>query len=385
MLQASHPLADESALRVLSRTVASVSYFKSVSVGRFRGLRDARLEDLGRLNLVTGLNGCGKSALLEAMFLLAAPEKPELSLAVMALRGMERFALAEVDQAQTPWDSMFSIQDDLREVRLSAVMDSGLAVGVEMSTSDSGRPRLASPNKRVSRPSPAPPADARMRGIKWVSRRGTKNTTRHMFVEAGSTEVKVDPPSRMVTFQAALRVPQTAVKQEILAERFGQMELDGSTPILIQSLQMFDPRVKNVKTVYNRTGPFLHVDIGESRPLPITLMGGGFLALTEILVDMHLCSGGILLLDEIESGFHYSLMADVWRVISEASIEFDAQIVATTHSLEFIDNARPLLISEPNAFRLYRLERDHGTGASNVIDYVADELSSALELGLDVR
>ena len=44
----------------------------------------------------------------------------------------------------------------------------------------------------------------------------------------------------------------------------------------------------------------------------------------------------ILLIDEIENGLHYSAQDDFWRMIFKLSVEYDVQIFASTHSLEMI-------------------------------------------------
>ena len=42
--------------------------------------------------------------------------------------------------------------------------------------------------------------------------------------------------------------------------------------------------------------------------------------------------GGILLVDEIDTGLHYSVMEDMWRMVSERATALDVQVFATTHS-----------------------------------------------------
>jgi AAA15 family ATPase/GTPase len=44
----------------------------------------------------------------------------------------------------------------------------------------------------------------------------------------------------------------------------------------------------------------------------------------------------ILLIDEIENGLHYSAQDDFWRMLFKLGIEYDVQIFASTHSLEMI-------------------------------------------------
>lgn len=364
--------------------------FRSVDISSFRGLRNATLNSLGGLNLVTGLNGAGKSALLEAMFILSAPDKPELSNTVLAFRSIDRFALAESDLSQTPWDSLFPYGSALKEIRLSAVMRDGLVVGVEVTNAaESARIRPAAHSGRVTpRPSSMAVEVGQRRGMKWVTKKGKSTTTRMVYLEnagdGSNNAVKVEPPSRVPQQISAMRLPHTRIDNAELAERFGNMELAGNSAVVLQALQEFDPRVAAIRTIYNRTGPLLHVDIGLGKLLPITLMGGGFTALAEIVIDMHECRGGLLLLDEVESGFHFSVMRDVWRVIAQSASQFDVQVVASTHSIEFIRGALAGNSSVEGEFNLYRIDR-LDQGESSVTSYLASEVDSAISLGLDVR
>ena len=64
--------------------------FRSLSLDRFRGFSKLRVEPLDRINLILGKNNTGKTALLEAIFLLAGPTNPELPLRLNLFRGIEQ-------------------------------------------------------------------------------------------------------------------------------------------------------------------------------------------------------------------------------------------------------------------------------------------------------
>jgi AAA15 family ATPase/GTPase len=67
---------------------------------------------------------------------------------------------------------------------------------------------------------------------------------------------------------------------------------------------------------------------------------------------------GILLIDEIENGLHYSTLTRVWRAIAQAARDFDVQIFATTHSWECILAAHQAFKgNDISDFRLHRLEK----------------------------
>ncbi len=45
---------------------------------------------------------------------------------------------------------------------------------------------------------------------------------------------------------------------------------------------------------------------------------------------------GMLLIDEVDSGLHYSVQANVWRLIFEVARRLNVQVFATTHSWDCV-------------------------------------------------
>lgn len=45
-------------------------FFKSIAVKHFRGIKSLKIDELARVNLFVGKNNCGKTSLLESVFLL---------------------------------------------------------------------------------------------------------------------------------------------------------------------------------------------------------------------------------------------------------------------------------------------------------------------------
>ncbi|MBC6480306.1 MAG: AAA family ATPase [Hormoscilla sp. GM7CHS1pb] len=65
--------------------------FTSVSVKNFRCFQDFSIDSLDRVNLIAGKNNVGKTALLEAIFLLTGGTNPGIVVTLAAGRGVERF------------------------------------------------------------------------------------------------------------------------------------------------------------------------------------------------------------------------------------------------------------------------------------------------------
>jgi AAA15 family ATPase/GTPase len=65
--------------------------FRALSITGFRGFSKLKIPQLDRFNLFLGQNNVGKTALLEAIFLLVGPTTPELTVRISGFRGIEQF------------------------------------------------------------------------------------------------------------------------------------------------------------------------------------------------------------------------------------------------------------------------------------------------------
>ncbi len=64
--------------------------FEKVIIERFRGTRYACIEDFKQINLFFGKNNCGKSSLLESLFLASGLSNPLLPVHINIMRGYNK-------------------------------------------------------------------------------------------------------------------------------------------------------------------------------------------------------------------------------------------------------------------------------------------------------
>ncbi len=69
----------------------------SLEIRNFRGLRELRIEHLGRVNLIVGKNNVGKTSVLEALRLYAQPGSPDVVLNLLRTRD-ELFSVRKRDE-----------------------------------------------------------------------------------------------------------------------------------------------------------------------------------------------------------------------------------------------------------------------------------------------
>jgi AAA15 family ATPase/GTPase len=95
-------------------------------------------------------------------------------------------------------------------------------------------------------------------------------------------------------------------------------------------------------------------------------------------------SGGVVLIDEVENGLHYSVQQKVWRAIAHAARQANVQVFATTHSWECLVKAHEAFAEdEVYDFRWHRLQLVDGR--IEVVSHDREMIEAALYSGVEIR
>src|SRR5262249_45531218 len=165
---------------------------------------------------------------------------------------------------------------------------------------------------------------------------------------------------------------------------FGKLESAKRQEDILPALQIVEPRLQRLSLIPFAGQLVIHGDIGHSRLMPIPFMGEGLRRLLSLVLAMANTPGGIVLIDEVENGLHYSVLEKVWQAVAGAAQQFGVQLFATTHSWECIRSAHEALAaSEVDDLRLHRLDRFNGEITAVTYDRAMRE--TALRAGLEMR
>ena len=145
-------------------------------------------------------------------------------------------------------------------------------------------------------------------------------------------------------------------------ERFSNVVAEGQKQRLLQILRLMQPRIHGLEILTNQGMPSLWADTETAGMLPLEAVGGGVVRLLSLLVNFFTARGGLIIVDEIENGVHYSVLSALWNQIRELSNELNVQVVATTHSLECIRAAVMMDGGEeaPKDFAIHRMYSKDG-------------------------
>ena len=123
---------------------------------------------------------------------------------------------------------------------------------------------------------------------------------------------------------------------------------------------------------------------GRSQPVPLKSLGDGAVRLFSVALALVNSQNGILLLDEAENGIHHTVQPDFWRMVLRMARENNTQVLATTHSWDCVRGFAQSAADDQEAEGiLYRLERDDEDVWA--IFYPEDQLKIAAEQGTEVR
>jgi len=360
--------------------------FTAIEVENFRNFEALRMEGFQRVNLFAGRNSVGKTALLEALFLLCGAENAEIPVRLNGLRGAQSTEAPLHLLRTILWDPLFHDLAGDKPATLSAVEKgdgqhivelrvrtrSGVVVPLDTST-------LAAPDVRSG-------LDGEHYLEMSVKRPNVHTVTFEIAASASGLQIK-PPPSAPAFLTVFLTGRRRLTTQEDV-QRFGRMEVLKAPYDPVPALQILEPRLKLLKTISTGgAASMLYADVGLERLLPLYLVGDGVGLLASILFAIADSPHGTVLIDEVESGFHYSVVEKVWSAIAATADRFDVQIFATTHSFECIRAAHAAFGARPSYdLGFYRLDWSNGSSKKiEVVSYDREALDASIKADLEVR
>lgn len=336
----------------------------SLEIQQFRIFRHLQIPRLGRVNLITGKNNVGKTCLLEALWLYARRASPAVIWQILEARDEGRHPRnrSEEDAGEQTlaikhlFYGRKDILESLEPIKIGPI---------------SSRDRLLS----VS--------------VNWVKDHHA------LTVNLGDQEEQVRRlgwygnirPTAMEEISCVF-VPAGGLG--VLEGLWDEVVLTDLERDVLSSLRVIAPEVERVNFVGGKDYwreeywriPMAKI-AGADSPIPLRSLGEGMNRLLGIALALANAKNGMLLIDEVDSGLHYTVQPDLWRLIFQTARRLNVQVFATTHSWDCIEGfQKAAQVSEEDGM-LIRLENRQG----EIIPILFDEhrLSIATRQDIEVR
>lgn len=355
--------------------------YSSIQIRGYRGLDSFGLRGLGRVNLLVGANNSGKTSILECVALLRSGGTPHVLSSILGRRGEWGY----VDEGRRPAlavKHMFARHDLNGRVVIRAKGTSSVQPGkssheVTMHVQNADQQELFEDETPL------------ILNINWA------NEEKDFEAPLTADGLLPDPNllrRRNEPSESALFIRSGGMTILDVVRHFDDLVLTEKEEHVTEALRVIEPKLERIASVSYDRGHFFRDAPGgvllklrdiDDR-IPIGSAGDGMWRMLGLALGLANAKDGVLLVDEIDTGFHYSIMEDMWRMVSERAAALSVQVFATTHSHDCYQSltaiAKPKLMPSGEV-TIQRIDPTRG----EAVRFGNDEIMAAAERGLEVR
>jgi AAA15 family ATPase/GTPase len=367
---------------------------KQLKIENFRCFKAFELNHLGRVNLLVGENNSGKTSILEAVNLLCSNNFLDSLLGIMKNRGEYAFendkSMVSSGGTELLICHLFNQHqiDCGIEFKISDGENKAIIVSVEKNQNQNQNQNNNFFNKKE--------LETNIIAFKKLA-----NQHEQIEIKAGLTydnslvlidDARLYPSQKIDNFSSVQLVMSSSLNTNSTIELFNQVVLTSEENLVYQALKVIEPDIERIapiildrrySSVDSKNG-FVVKLVNNQQRIPIGSMGDGIWRILGLTLSLVSAKDGVLLVDEIDTGLHYTALENMWKLIWETAKKLNVQVFATTHNsdcwkaLEALTNRED--VGEED-ISIQRIEKD----APRSVAYNKDEIATAVEREIEVR
>lgn len=343
--------------------------FSKIEIERFRGIKFATIEGFKQVNLFFGKNNCGKSSLLESLFLVSGFSNTLLPIHLNIMRG---YGKARLDDLKLDFYNVDSAQpihilmenEEKRDLKITLFEQNQNNVSIE----DEHKNILSNVEEGEY-------------GLKFDFKLNDKSYESKLRFDSKNpnSATRIDAKDYSESLHSTYLSPKYDFKASI--EGLKNILQNKDEHFIIEGLKLIEPHVRDF--IY--TDGEMLVDVGFAKRIPVNMMGDGARKIVSLLTAIYSCRDGVLLVDEISNGFHYSVMDNLWNVLIDVAIKNNTQLFITTHDIDSIKGLRNAAFDKYNdivaTFKLLKTSEDE----LKAYHYSLESLDYSINQKIEVR
>jgi len=264
----------------------SEHFIKNIEIKNFKCFEDFKAEGFGRVNLIGGKNNVGKTAFMEAVFIVFDTKDIEDKDILGTFLKIESFR---------------GMPNDITGSELKIINNKYYNIKIKTSTFE------------------------------------LKSTLK-------KDESLVDQNTKLSFTNTTYNfIPSYMIDNQLIDNIFNKVKQQRKRDRLNEILNEFDSNILEFDIIEDKPQVFLN-NINHFQN--VSELGHGLKRYIAIVSSILVNKDGILFLDEIENGVHYSHLDKLWEIILTISKEQNVQVFATTHSKECIESFNRVQLKE---------------------------------------
>lgn len=330
---------------------------KQIKIENFRCFKSFELQQLGRVNLLVGKNNSGKTSILEAIRLLCSNVDEELLKQIMINRGEysleEKFDFSHLFYKHEINKNVFILilgEDREKNIQVKLklpVIESKWVEAVKMVKPLLYRNSNSDEVKDII--TKALTETQKLTQQNWNSEDISMLANNAFLSASKNNENKILELYNKQHFQLGVqRNNSKELKNKFVSSLsltpyeslalFERIVLNPEEDLLYKALQIIEPDIKRIAAIPStvrknslRGGFFVRLSDSQKR-ISLGSMGDGIWRMLGLSLALVSVKDGVLLVDEIDTGLHYTALEDMWKLVWETAKKLNVQVFATTHS-----------------------------------------------------
>ena len=366
-------------------------HFTQINIHQFRGFHHFNFDNLGRVNLLVGMNNAGKTSVLEALSLYCRSFDSMEWIATASRRRRQPLSLIESLKWFFPQKSHQNDQSgeiqieaqghfEVREIRATFEefnenkhLMASSAIESELDFDQDNEELVQGAEIKVLR-------QLLLSENSWHQEE-EKFELWENFENLNRTRKRTLPHTLPVT----TIMPYSHQEKRVQMRQMTHAKTKGFAEQVLNLIQQIDPGIENLEILSNDGKRFSlyfqHQKIGLA---PVNMFGEGVQRALALVLGLSGMQNGVLLIDELEAGLHSSVLQTVFSLLVKACRDYNVQLFATTHSLEALDAILANVPKDSDEIVVYHLPNPIKGGQLKRFD--GDLLHHLrYERGLDVR